>query len=190
MKQLFELKIEKIVSIGLSLCCYGCSIYMMVFLFCKYYDNEDSSQVEMKQFHDSPSGRYPSFTFCVSAKDGILFKAEVLQNEFGITQEEYYRKLTGSGVATESELTNTKLDKVINKIDDILENFKVEDSSFQKYNQWDFKLKQIRNSPLHPSYQDPTINCFTYDTQYSKSVSLRQISIKFNITKFRNLFTD
>ena len=188
MKQSLELRKDNLVSIALSLCCYGCSIYMMVFLFCKYYDNEDSSTVEMKRFHDSPSGRYPSFSFCIHAKGGKLYKDEILRNEIGLTQEEYYQQLTGGGNATHSELTKNKFDKVINKIDDILESFMAEDSSFRKYDQWDFTLKEIQNSPLHPSYQDPTINCFTYNTEYSKSVSLRQITIKFNITKFRNLF--
>ena len=42
----------------------------------------------MKQFHDSPSGRYPSFTFYIKAKRGKLFKEKILQNEFGLTQKE------------------------------------------------------------------------------------------------------
>ena len=87
MKQLFELRKDKIMSLSLSLCCYGCSIYMMFFLFCTYFDNKDSSQVEMKQYHDSPSGRYPSFTFCIKAKGGKLFNGEIIQNDFGLTQK-------------------------------------------------------------------------------------------------------
>ena len=190
MMQLFELKIEKIVSISVSLCCYGCSIYMMIFLFCKYYDNEDSSKVEMKRFHDSPSDRYPSFTFCFNANGGKLFKDEILRREFGLTQKEYYEKLTGVRDATNSDISTNTFNRVIIKIEDILEKFYAEDSSFKRYITWDFTLKQIRNSPLHPSYQDPTINCFTYNTNYSKVVSLRQISVSFNITKFQNLFPD
>ena len=188
MKALFEFRIDKIVSILLSLCCYGGSIYMMIFLFCKYYDNEDSSIVEMKQYHDSPSGRYPSFTFCIYAEGGELFNDDILQTEFGMTQKEYYRKLIGGHDATNSELTKMIFDRAIIKIDYFLVEFKAEDSFFQKYNRWDFTMTQIQNSPLQPSYRDPTLNCFTYNTEYSKSVSLREISIKFNITKFQNMF--
>ena len=188
MKKLFGLKIEKIVSISYSLCCYGCSIYMMGFLFCKYYDNEDSSKVEMKQFHDSPSGRYPSFTFCLSAEDGNLFKAQVLQNEFGMTQEEYYQQLTGGLDAASTDLTPEKFNRVITEIDDFLVEFEAEDSSFQMYNEWKAALNLIQSSPFHSSYQDPTTNCFTYNTEYSESVSLRQIDAKLNITKIQLQF--
>ena len=187
MKQLFEIKMDKIVSISLSLCCYGCSIYMMFFLFCKYYDNEDSSKVAMKKYHDLPSGRYPSFTFCIYAKHGKLLKDEILRSEFGLTQNDYYQQLTGGLGATNMDITKINLDKVIRKIDDVLEEFQAEDFSFQEYNQWRFTMKQIRKSPLWSSYQDPLTNCFTYDTEYSSSVSHRQIVAEFNITKFKKL---
>ena len=160
----------------------------MIFLFCKYYDNEDSSIVEMKQYHDSPSGRYPSFTFCLYAKDGELFKGDILRTEFGITQKQYYQQLIGVRDATNSDLTKMIFDRAMTKIDDFLVGFKAENSYFQKYNRWDFSMTQIQNSPLQPSYRDPTINCFTYNTEYSQSVSLREISVKFNITKFQNMF--
>ena len=151
LKQVFRLNIDKIVSMSLSLCCYGSSIYMIFFLFSKYHDNEDSSKVEMKQFHISPSGRYPSFTFCVSAKDGKLFKAEVLQNEFGMTQEEYYQQLTGGLDTANMDLTSEKFNRVITKIDDFLEEFEVEDSSFQMYNEWNVALNLTQSSPFHSS---------------------------------------
>ena len=188
LKQVFRLNIDKIVSMSLSLCCYGSSIYMIFFLFSKYYDNEDSSKVEMKQFHDSPSVRYPSFTFCFSAEDGKLFKAEVLQNEFGMTQEEYYQQLTGGLDAANTDLTTTKFNRVMAKIDDFLEEFDAEDSSFQNYNKWNITMNKIQSAPLHSSYQDPTINCFTYNTEYNESVSLRQIDVKLNITKIQLQF--
>ena len=142
----------------------------------------------MKQFHESPSGRYPSFTFCVSAKDGKLFKAEVLQNEFGMTQEEYYQQLTGGLDAANMDLTTNKFNRVITKIDDFLEEFDAEDSSFQNYNEWNITMNPIQSSPFHSSYEDPTINCFTYNTEYNESVSLRQIDVKLNITKIRLQF--
>ena len=160
----------------------------MFFFFCKYFDNKDSSQVEMKQYHDSPTGRYPSFTFCVSAKDGKLFKAEVLQNEFRMTQEEYYQQLTGGLDAANADITTNEFNRVITKIDDFLEEFEAEDSSFQVYNQWNAALNPAQSSLFHSSYQDPTINCFTYNTEYSKSVSLRQIDAKLNITKIQLQF--
>ena len=160
----------------------------MIFLFCKYYDNEDSSIVEMKQYHDSPSGRYPSFTFCLYAEGGELFKGDILQPKFGITQKEYYQQLIGVRDAMNSDLTKMIFDRAMTKIDDFLVGFKAEDYYFQKYNRWDFTMTKIKNSPLQPSYRDPTINCFTYNTEYSQSVTLREISVKFNITKFQNMF--
>ena len=160
----------------------------MFFLFSKYYENDDSSQVEMKQYHASPSGRYPSFTFCIKAKDGKLFKDEILRNDFGLTQNEYYQQLTRGLDATNSVVTKVNFDQVITKIDDFMEEFLAEDSSFKEYNQWNPTMKQIQKSPLWRSYQDPLVNCFTYDTEYNSSVSLRQIEVKFNITKFQKLY--
>ena len=37
-------------------------------------------------------------------------------------------------------------------------------------------------SPFRQSYQDPTANCFTYDTKYGSSVSVSELSVRFNIT--------
>ena len=188
MKQLFENNMDKIVSVISSLCWYGCSIYMMIFLFCKYYDNECSSKVEMKQYHDSPSGRYPSFTFCILANNGTHFRDEILQNKFGMTQKEYYQHLTGIRDPMNPELTKHSLSEVITKIEDFLHEFYAEDLLRKQYNKWDFTINQAQDSPFRLSYQDLELKCYTYNTEYSNSVSLRQILVKFNITKFRNLY--
>lgn len=163
---------------------------MIAILFCKYVDNHDSSQVTMKKFNGSPEGRYPSFTFCILASNGKLFREDILQNDFGLIQEAYYRQLTGERDAKKLELSKGEFDKVAIKIDDFLEEFTAEDSSYQAYNTWTIITINVTGSPFRPSYQDPNTNCVTYDTKYSSSVSLRSVTARFNITKFKHLFID
>ena len=77
---------DKILPIILSICCYGVSIYMVAVLFSKYGDNLDASRASMKQFNGAPQGRYPSFTFCMYAEEGRLFRDDILQNKFKLSQ--------------------------------------------------------------------------------------------------------
>ena len=44
---------DKILYHGLSLCCYAGCIFMVTLLFVQYNDNQDSSQVTVKQFNVS-----------------------------------------------------------------------------------------------------------------------------------------
>ena len=78
--------------------------------------------------------------------------------------------------------------KVVTKIDDFLDTFEIEDSSYQKYKRWNSTMKNTTRSPFHPSYLDPITNCFTYSTTYSSSISLRTLEVIFDIAEFQNLF--
>ena len=181
-------QIDKIVSILSSLCCYGGCIYMMVILFCQYNDNRDSSQASMKRFNESPSGRYPSFTFCIYAKAGKLFKEEILLKKFGLSKEAYYQIIAGERNATNLDFSKIKFDEIVTRIEEFLEVLEAEDNSYITYNEWSPSMKNTMGSPLRQGYHDPTTNCFTYDTPYNRSISLNTLKIKFNITKFQHLF--
>ena len=184
-KYIFQLKLEKIVSFSLSLCCYAGCIFMVAVLFGEYNENQDSSSVTMKQFNNAPGGRNPSFTFCIYANDGKLFKDKLLQNDYDMSQKAYYQQLTGDRDAANTRLKNTEMDKVIIALDDILQEFEVGDFSFQKYNKWTPTMAPNTPPPLRQSYRDPGNNCFTYDTLDSRSVSLRKLQVKLNITKLQ-----
>ena len=129
-------KFDKILSIILSICCYGGSIYMVAVLFSKYGDNLDASRASMKQFNGAPQGRYPSFTFCLYAKDGHLFKEKTLHDKVGLSKKAYYRLLTGEQEGTTLKLPKIEFNEIITGIDAFLEEFDVEDYSYLKYNQW------------------------------------------------------
>ena len=95
--------------------------------------------------------------------------------------------MTGVRDATKSDTSKNTIDRVMIKIDDFMEKFDAEDSSFEDYNEWSFTMNPIQRSPFHTSYRDPTVNCFTYNTEYNQFVSLRQIEVQLNITKFQRL---
>ena len=177
----------KVPALILSLFCYGGAIYMVTILFCQYQSNLDSSQSSMKRFNGSPIGRYPSFTFCIYAKKGKLFKNEKLQREYGLSKTDYYDLLAGDIKDTNLILSQIAYNEVVTGIDEFLEEFEVEDDTYQAYREWT-PMKSTSALPLHQSYHDPTTNCFTYDTEYNKNVSLNALVVKFNITKFEQLF--
>ena len=142
-KHLLQFIVDKVLPIILSLCCYVGCIFMTTVLFCQYNDNKDTSRVTMKQFNLSPTGRYPSFTFCIRATEGKLFKEEILQNDFGINQTTYYHQLTGDKDTTSLDLCKSQFDKVIIKIDDFLEKLNAEDYFYKKYNRWNSKINHF-----------------------------------------------
>ena len=172
----------------LPICCYGGTIYMMAILFYNYQSNLDSSQASMKQFNQSPTGRYPSFTFCVYEKTRKLFKNEILQRDYRLGYNDYYESLSGDINDKNMIISQIEFDKVITGMDEFVEEFEAEDYSDQAYNAWTPSVRDTVAFPFHDSYQDPTTNCFTYNTEYNKSVSLRALSMRFNITKFQNFF--
>ena len=182
------INIDKIISLISSICCYGGSIYMVTILFCQYYDNRDSSQASIKRFHELPTGRYPSFTFCIYAKYGNMFRNETLSKKFGLSKEAYYQILTGERNQTNFAFSNIRFDSAIIGIDDFLEEVEVEDNSYQTYTEWSSAMKDTIGSPFDQSYQDPRTNCFTYNTKYNRSISLYTLKVKFNIPKFQHLF--
>ena len=161
---------------------------MVTILFCQYQSNLDSSQSSMKRFNGSPLGRYPSFTFCIYAKEGKLFKNELLQREYGLGKNEYYELLAGEVNDTNLMLSRIAYNEVVIGIDEFLEEFEVEDDTYEAYKEWTPSMKNTSPLPLHQSYHDPTTNCFTYDTEYNETVSLNALVVKFNITKFQQLF--
>ena len=155
-------------------------MYMVSILFCQYFENLDTSGVSMKRFNELPTGKYPSFTFCMHAEEGKIFNDEILQNKFKLGQLDYYQLLAGNENWTNIKMAKIPFSEVITGIDDFLEEFEVEDYSHQEYNKWATGMTKM--SPFRQSYQDPTANCFTYDTKYGSSVSVSELSVRFNIT--------
>ena len=177
---MISLKLDKILSIAFSMCCYAGTMYMVSILFCQYFENLDTSGVSMKRFNELPTGKYPSFTFCMHAEEGKIFNEEILQNKFKLGQLDYYQLLAGNENWTNIKMAKIPFSEVITGIDDFLEEFEVEDYSHQEYNKWATDMTKM--SPFRQSYQDPTANCFTYDTKYGSSVSVSELSVRFNIT--------
>ena len=180
---------ENIVFFLFSIICYGATIIMMATLYCKYQDNLDSSQVSMKEFNKSPTGRYPSFTFCIYGKEGLLFNEEKLKQMHGITKKDYYDLLTGEVEDAYLILQTIDFDKVVRGIPEFLEEFEVENQEYEAYNIWNSAMN-VKILPLASTYQDPTTNCFSYNTEHNPDVSVNALKVKFNITTFRDLFEE
>ena len=181
---------EKIISIILEVICYSATIYMMVIMFIKYIDNIDSSQISMKEFNMSPVGRYPSFTFCIYGKDGVMFDGKKLEKRFGVEKRDFYDFLSGEkDMGNLSNKNEIEIDEIIMGIDSIVKEFAAEDQSYQKYNKWNQSIGKDELS-LISRYHDPTTNCFEYSTPYDPNINLNAIKIKFNITRFLNVFTN
>ena len=181
--------IKNIPFILCSLMCYGGTTFMVVMLYCKYQANLDSSQMSMKQFNKSPEGRYPSLTLCLYAKDGLLFKQSILRRDFGLSRGTYYDILNGEMEDTNYTLQKINFHQVVTKIDDFLEEFEAENDAYETYNEW-IPSGNTQKSPLIASYQDPTTNCFTYNTRYDTNLTLNAVKVKLNVTKFVQTFDD
>ena len=172
--------------------CYGATLYMMVILYIKYAENLDSSQLSMKEFNKSPTGRYPSFTFCIYGEDGVIFDGEKLEKKYGVGKKDFYDFLSGEKEI--ANMTNLKIDfeEIILGMDKILHEFSVEDENYEEYNEWDTSVdvKKIALIPFISKYHDPTTNCFDYSTPYDPDISLHALKVKFNITKFVEIFSE
>ena len=182
-----SLKLDCIISIISKIFCYGGTIYMIAILFSQYNKNLDSSQASLKRFNEFPTGKYPSFTVCIYAKKGKLIKDEVLQKQFGLSKKVYYKWLKGDRNITNSNITKIPFDSVIFGVDEFFKSFGARDHSHLIYNQWNVKDKNSTEFPLSRSYQDPTTNCFEYETEHNSSVSLSSILIELDIKKLEDL---
>ena len=182
-----NVKLDSIISIISKIFCYGGTIYMIAILFSQYHKNLDSSQASLKRFNEFPTGKYPSFTVCIYAKKGKLIKDEVLTKKFGLKRTVYYKLLTGDGNRTNLHIPKIPFDTVIFGVDDFLKYFGARDDSHLTYNQWNVKDENTEGFPLNRSYQDPTTNCFTYETEHNSTVSLSSILIEFDIKKVEKL---
>ena len=182
-----NLKLDSIISTISKIFCYGGTIYMIAILFSQYNKNLDSSQASLKRFNEFPTGKYPSFTVCIYAKKGKLIKDEVLQKEFGLSKKVYYSVLRGDQNANNSHILKIPFDNVIFGVDDFFKYFEAKDDSHLTYNKWNVKNKNATDFPLSRSYQDPTTNCFTYETEHNSTVSLSSILFKFDIKKLEGL---
>ena len=182
-----NLKLDSIISTISKIFCYGGTIYMMAILFSQYNKNLDSSQASLKGFNELPTGRYPSFTVCIYAKKGKLLKDEVLQKRFGISKKVYYNLLKGDLDTTNSNFTKIPFGDVIFGVQDFFKMFGARDYSHLTYNLWKVKDKNATEFPLSWSYQDPTTNCFTYETENNSTVSLSSILFELDIKKLEDL---
>lgn len=182
---------EKIFSLISAIVCYGATLYMMIILYIKYRENLDSSQLSMKEFNKSPTGRYPSFTFCIYGEDGVLFDEEKLNQKYGVRRKDFYDFLSGEKEIANLTKVDIDFDDIILGIDGILNQFAVEDETYEKYNEWDTSMgvEKIPLIPFISKYRDPTTNCFDYSTPFDPNISLNALKVKFNITKFIDIFS-
>ena len=181
----------KIVAFILAMICYGATLYMMIILYIKYQDNLDSSQLSMKEFNQSPTGRYPSFTFCIYGEDGVMFDGEKLQQKYGVGKKDFYEFLSGEKEIANLTTAEIDFEELILGIDGILNQFAVEDDTYEKYNEWETSMgvEKIPLIPFVSKYSDPTTNCFDYSTPLDPNITLNALKLKFNITSFVKIFT-
>ena len=185
-------KAEKIISFIIAMTCYGATLYMMIILYIKYADNLDSSQLSMKEFNKSPTGRYPSFTFCIYGEDGVMFDGKKLKKKYGVGKKEFYDFLSGEKEIVNLTKADIDFEEIILGMDEILHEFSVEDENYEEYNEWDTSMdvKNIALIPFISKYHDPTTNCFDYSTPYDPNISFHSLKLKFNITKFVEIFSE
>lgn len=178
---------EKIISFILAVICCGAALYMMIILYIKYAENLDSSQLSMKEFNQSPTGRYPTFTFCIYGEDGVMFNGRRLGQKYGVSKKDFYDFLSGEKEIDNLTQANIDFDEIILGVDNILSEFSVEDDVYMKYNEWDSSI-DVKKIPLISKYHDPTTNCYDYTTPFDPSITLNTLKLKFNITKVLEIF--
>ena len=162
----YNCKVENIMSFIIAMICYGATLYMMIILYIKYAENLDSSQLSMKEFNKSPTGRYPSFTFCIYGEDGLMFDGKKLMRKYGAGKKDFYEFLSGEKEIVNFTTANIDFGDIIFGIDGILNQFAVEDDTYEKYNEWETSMgvEKIPLIPFVSKYSDPTTNCFDYST--------------------------
>ena len=133
-------KVQKIVSFIIATICYSATLYIMLILYIKYAENLDSSQLSMKEFNESPTGRYPSFTFCIYGEDGVMFDGKKLEKRYGVGKKEFYDFLSGEKEIANLSYVDIDFDDIILGMDEILHEFSVEDDNYEEYNEWDASM--------------------------------------------------
>ena len=157
-------KLQEISLKSFQMTCIGLVVFMIYQQFKLYMDNQNSSSVSYRKFHQSQQDVYPTFSLCLhSSQGGILmennFDRLAMKGNKGI--DSYHRMLVGHDDINE-EFPDHDFDNIAM---DVLEEFIDISVSYTKndgrVNPWIRSINTTEESPFYKSYQDPYFRCIT-----------------------------
>ena len=169
-------------------------------LIARWFENNDSSSIGFKEYNDSPSDRYPTFSFCVhSDGNGALydyFSDELLFN-YNIGKETYELLLRGKEGTSNVQYMDFKnishipVKNYTLKLFDVVQSmeFKTTDANHSfEYSKFDDDTIQDEDDPDWPFYighLDPTTICYTRKSSFVHNIFRKDDFVLFMLPKIR-----
>ena len=183
------------------LVCFILVGYSICHLIARWSKNNDSSSIGFKEYNDSPSDRYPTFSFCVhSTGNGALFDyfSDELMYKYHIAHDTYELLLRGKeGTQNVNNMdfknvSHIKIENYTLRLIDVVQSIEFKttnaNDSFE-YNKMDDDNK-IRDQddpewPFYIGHFDPTTICFTRKASFVKDMLRKEDSVLFMLPKIR-----
>lgn len=184
--------IAKLARITYAVCCCVGTICSIVLVLTKYFLNEDQSVIFLKSFDKSSRIIYPDITICFRAENDGLYQNQYVLSKIGLNGTQYRDALMGNNPNLNStSFTKLSFDEATMNLQNYLTKCRVLDFSnnniisFTHENFYSEANTSSKSEPIFTSYQDPTLICYTHQSDLDINGTVNFIDFHFNLTKLR-----
>ena len=168
-------------------------------LIARWFRNHDRSSIGFKEYNDSPSDRYPTFSFCVhSTGNGVLYDyfSDELMYKYHIAHETYELLLRGEEGTQRVQymdfrnISHIDVKNYTLKLIDVVQSmkFKTNDANQSlEYNKYDGNMPDEEDPdwPFYIGHLDPTTLCYTRKSAFVADVRRKDDFVLFMLPKLR-----
>ena len=171
--------------------CFIGFIFVVYFLFQKYFANESTSIVEMSPFeHDHTRASFPAVTLCFYSdenKEG-LFDNQYLLSILGLRGSQYRDALLGmENDFNIARLLDSSFEMATIKLHNFMKKVRIQDTNDVDVMKWQDKDRSnISTFPMVINYQDPTLICYNHHTDLDPHIAIDSLDLYFYISKLHN----
>ena len=173
--------------------CFTGTAYIIVWLFVRYFANEDTSTLNLSTFQESPKKQFPAITLCIlpddSYNEGSLYIKNVLLKQ-GLNYSSYRDILMGLKSDSGNGI-QINFEEATIKIENYLDKFRIQDNNDRQLVTWKYKdfvkANGNQSAPMHINYQDPAIICYSHHANIDSDTAIQSIDFYFNLPKLRTL---
>ena len=162
--------------------CIALTLYMCTKQVYLYFENNDTLSFDYKEFNQSPSDLYPTFSYCFEDNFGGVYDKTYFSEVNGMTRQQYQKVLLGRDefmlinlIPNDTNIFEIDVDNVTLKPQNLFMYMDIStvNHSVAKMKRYSAKTGESF-SPLYKSYQDPIKICFTRKSNFEKDI-IRQV---------------
>ena len=170
------------IKLGYLISCFFGTIGAIFLLFDQYFSNEDTSVVSVKKFSETKTNSLPAITLCFTSDSSDLsglYDERHIWSTTGLTAYQYQNMMMGNQPYS-SYLDKLTFEMATIKLQHYLTRFKIKDSNNRHIFEWNTE-DSLDFINFFRHYQDPTVICYSYHTDFVPNISLESVNFYFSI---------